>query len=304
MTRRALIMAVLVVAALPAAFGAVGGAMRGSRVALAVDALPRIEHAQVCEASTAAGQGLHHAAVVIVFPDGTDSYCVSFEEDELSGAELLQRTDLPIVLSGFGGLGSGVCRIDNVGCSDPGNCFCQCQGADCHYWTYYELRGDAWRFLPVGASTRRAHDGDVDGWVWGNGHTPPGAASIAKLCAAVRPTPTPVPSTSVRSPTATPPPASGEEAGDVDVPIPGRQVVVLTVEPTEAATPETTGVSTAAPRVVRRSDRPSTGVAGAERDRTGDDGGGLPVGLIAFGVVAAGLAATAGGLVARRRLRG
>jgi hypothetical protein len=83
------------------------------------------------------------------------------------------------VLSGFGGLGSGVCRIDNVGCSDPGNCFCQCQGADCHYWTYFELDGDAWRFLQTGASQRRVHDSDVDGWVCG--HAPPGAASIGSF---------------------------------------------------------------------------------------------------------------------------
>ena len=310
MRRRALVVGLLLIALL-AAIGGERSARGGTEYALAA-ALPHVANEQVCAAADAAGEALNHAGVVIVFPDGTETYCVEFAEDELSGAELLQRTGLPLVLSGFGGLGSGVCRIDNVGCSDPGNCFCQCQGADCHYWTYFELDGDAWRFRQTGASQRRVHDGDVDGWVWGNGRTPPGAAAIAKLCSAVRPTPvptaTPVASNSGGSrpvatptpPNATPPSNDGTRGLDVRTPGTGG-VAIITPRVTFE---EPTRVPTIAPRVVRRSDRPANDAAGAERNGTNDNSGGLPAGLLAFGGVAGGLIVVGGGFVLRRRLRG
>ncbi len=310
MRRRALIATGLLIALL-SALGGVGGEGRGPQDALAA-ALPRVEQQQVCAGVGEAGQALHHAGLVVVFPDGTDTFCIEFTEDELSGAELLQRTGLPLVLSGFGGLGSGVCRIDNVGCSDPGNCFCQCQGADCHYWTYYELDGEAWRFLPVGASQRRVQDGAVDGWVWGNGHTPPGAASIGKLCAAVRPTPaptaTPVPTNRGTRTTATPPPNGPPANDDGTVGLDARTQVAdgeaMTPEPTRVSALEGTLGPTVAPRVVRRSDRPSSDGTGAEDNGASDEGGGLPVGLLAFGGVAGALIVVGGGFVVRRRLRG
>jgi len=294
---------------------AIGGGQLGHRQdnrALAA-ALPHVANGQVCDAGQPAGQALHHAGVVVVFPDGTETYCVEFAEDELSGAELLQRTGLPLVLSGFGGLGSGVCRIDNIGCSDPGNCFCQCQGADCHYWTYFELNGDAWRVLPVGASQRRGHDGDVDGWVWGNGHTPPGAASIGKLCAALRPTApptsTPVPANGGggnNQPVATPTPSSGippaDGSGGRDQTASRASHIVLTPGSTNAA--ERTRATAPAPRVVGQSNRPPSDVAGAGRDTATRAAGGPPAGLLAFAGVAGGLIVVGGGFVLRKRLRG
>lgn len=130
-----------------------------------------------------AGQGLNHATLVIEFPDGrSETYCVGFTEDSISGTDLLDRSGLSVVFSGFGGLGAGVCRIDDVGCSDPGNCYCQCTGADCEFWTYYGIDDGEWRYQPIGPSTRILRDGDTDAWVWGSGRAPPVVSSRA-VCA-------------------------------------------------------------------------------------------------------------------------
>lgn len=304
--RRALLALALLVVAICGAIGGGEVANRGLHRALAADALPRVQHQQVCAEDAVAGQALHHAGVVIVFPDGTDTYCVSFEEDELSGAELLQRTGLSLVLSGFGGLGSGVCRIDDVGCSDPGDCFCQCRGADCHYWTYYELDGEAWRFQNIGLSAHRVRDGDVDGWVWGNGHTPPGTTAIETLCSAVRPPPlptaTPAPANRATA-TSTPTGSSAAPNSSADPQKPtivGTRVVSTPVRTTIAENP----TPTPGPGVVRQSSRPTSEIAPAERGAASDDDGGLPVALLAFGAVAGGLVVIAGGVALRRRLGG
>lgn len=303
-TRRALFTLMPLLVALGGAIGGGEVVTRGQHIALAIDALPRGQHQQVCAEDAAAGQALQHAGVVIVFPDGTDTYCVSFEDDELSGAELLQRTGLRLVLSGFGGMGAGVCRIDNVGCSDPGDCFCQCRGADCRYWTYYKMDGKAWRIQNIGASTRRVHDGDVDAWVWGNGHTSPGAASIGALCSAVRPTPLQT-STSVPPSyaIATPAPPGGRTAPNGDRIGEESAIVATQVVPAAAATTIARNLTaTPEPQVLRQSSRPASDVPKAQRDASG--GGGVPAGLFAFGAVAVGLAVITAGMVVRRRFVG
>jgi len=310
LTRRVVVTLILLVVA---ATGAIGGegAARGQHKALAAETLLHVQREHVCADESAAGEELNHAGVVIAFPDGTDTYCVAFEEDDLSGAELLRRTGVALVVSGFGGLGSGVCRIDDIGCSNPGDCFCQCRGADCQYWTYFELNGLEWDYLPVGASQRRVQDGDVDGWVWGNGRTPPGVAAIDAICSAAVPTPVPTPTRlpdSVTRPTATPllpragvtpSPTDGAVGGQ---PTPGVQGAVSTgARPTDGES-ET---ATSEPRVVRQSSRPASEIASAERTGTREqDAGGLPVGLIGFGAVVIGLVAVGSGVIAKGRLFG
>jgi hypothetical protein len=276
--------------------------------ASAAGLLPPTGEPHVCSQDVAGGSEFNHAGVVVAFPEGTDTYCVAFEEYELSGIELLERTGLQLVLSGFGGMGSGVCRIDDVGCSDPGDCFCQCRGADCHYWNYYELDADDWRYLPIGASQRRIHDGDIDGWVWGNGRTAPSTSSAA-ICPALQPTPPPTstprpgnvrvtttPATAATQP-AVPPPggsgqqqpiASGTDGGDA-----------LSTSPATASI-----TSTPAPRVVRQSSRPTSEVADAVRASSEDDKGGGVSSLVWFGVAAGGLIVVGGAIAARSMIRG
>lgn len=259
---------------------------------------------------TAAGEELHHAALVIVFPESrTETFCIDFTEDEVTGVELLRRSGLSVVLSGFGGLGSGVCRIDDVGCSDPGDCFCQCRGGDCAYWSYFRMEDSQWRFQSVGPSTRRLRDGDADGWVWGSGRTPPGATD--ELCAAVS---TPAPATATPPSDGSTGTGTGSEPGggpaDAATPVGGSVPSSDPSLPTPRGEQDATGRATTGgeetPQAVRHvgmveegREELESGASSAE-----EQGGGPPTGLIAFGVVAGLLAAGVGGLALRRRFGG
>ncbi len=160
----------------------------------------------------------HQAAVVVVLEDGrVIARLVSFEEETISGQDLLERSGLDVAL--VGGLGPGgvaVCAIEGVGCPPtPQECFCRCRGGgECRYWSYFSLEEGAWVYSPIGAAARRLGDGDVDGWVWGDGSDPPPAltwAEIVALAGVAAPTATPVPTPPPTSlpPSPTPPPGEG-----------------------------------------------------------------------------------------------
>lgn len=129
-------------------------------------------------------QSPNHAGLVIQFPDGqVETACVEFSEEEITGVDLLNRSGLPVTFDYSSGLGAKVCKIKETGCNYPGeDCWCQCQGSPCTYWNYWQLRGDLWVYSPLGASDRRLGDGDVDGWVWGDGQQPPSLLSLDEIC--------------------------------------------------------------------------------------------------------------------------
>ncbi|HEY75825.1 MAG TPA: hypothetical protein G4O00_06550 [Thermoflexia bacterium] len=138
----------------------------------------------------------YRAGLVVVHGDGrVVTRCVGFEEESISGADLLRRSGLPVTLSAFGGLGEAVCAIDGEGCP-AGDCFCQCEGNTCAYWVYSHLQPDGtWAISPVGAGAWRLKDGDVDGWVWGDGTTVPPSISFDAICSpSAAPTPPAPPS--------------------------------------------------------------------------------------------------------------
>lgn len=112
----------------------------------------------------------HRAGLVVTYASGTSvTRCITFSGQQISGLELLQSSGLSLVLSGSG-MGNAVCKIGEVGCDDPLNCFCQCSGGQCIYWAYYHMGQDgAWHYSGVGASQYYLEDGDVDGWAWGPG---------------------------------------------------------------------------------------------------------------------------------------
>jgi hypothetical protein len=152
----------------------------------------------------------------------TITRCVEFSESEITGYEVLTRSGLDVVTGSYAGMGMSVCALDGEGCS-ASNCFCECQGSGtCVYWAYYHLEGDSWQYSGLGATTHKVHDGDVEGWAWGEGSIMGGGAeppvmSFDEICAPpatdtpLPPTHTPVPPTNTPlPPTATPAPAAPE----------------------------------------------------------------------------------------------
>jgi len=120
----------------------------------------------------------NRAGLVVQFADGqTETICVEFEEDEITGADLLVRSGLDAVVDPSSGLGIIVCRIEGYGCDYPAEaCFCQCSGTGpCAYWNYFyrESGQDSWTYAALGALRHKARPGSVDAWVWGDGATLP-----------------------------------------------------------------------------------------------------------------------------------
>jgi hypothetical protein len=179
------------------------------------------------------------ALVVQYAPEAIVTRCIEFTEPEITGLEVLQRSGLEIVHSGGAG-GTIVCKIGETGCSQPGNCFCQCQGTDCMYWSYWHLQEDAWQYSIIGASLYRVQPGTVEGWTWGVG-TPsdapkPPLLSFDEICRIETPTPTSTDTpaaTNTLVPTGTPLPSPASAATPT----------VLTKERTATAVP--TSVATA-----------------------------------------------------------
>lgn len=112
-----------------------------------------------------------HTAGLIVFKgDGTSIWVtVPFAEDEISGADLIERSGLAVTEVSFGGLGIGVCGIEETGC-DVAECrkrLCQGPSRDDPYWQYFIGGTDgAWLTAPLGISADKVHDGDVRAFIW------------------------------------------------------------------------------------------------------------------------------------------
>ena len=78
----------------------------------------------------AADDGVHHAALAIRYEDGsTQTSCVAFSEDSITGEELMQRAGLTLIADYSSSIGNAVCSINGQGCAYPAeDCFCRCQG--------------------------------------------------------------------------------------------------------------------------------------------------------------------------------
>ncbi len=110
----------------------------------------------------------NQAGVVVVQTDGSvTSRCVGFNEESISGYELLVRGDFAARTEATS-MGASVCSVDGQGCGEGEACFCQCKSSTCAYWTYWRLLPEGWRYSNAGAATVQVHDGDVQGWVWGD----------------------------------------------------------------------------------------------------------------------------------------
>jgi len=124
---------------------------------------------------------LHQGGLVVQFSSGNFlTRCIEFQADEISGAELLRRSELRVIMESAGGMGTAgigaaICKIEGDGCDYPDEpCFCQCRsGGQCFYWAYYFWDGEGWHSSGVGAGMRKLGNGDMDGWVWGSTDPPP-----------------------------------------------------------------------------------------------------------------------------------
>ena len=162
--------------------------------------------------SSVRAQSPNQVGLVVQFGDGrTITRCITFPEPEINGFDILQRSGLETVASHISGSGAAICAIEGEGCG-AADCFCQCRGSTCVYWSFWRLDGGAWIYAPLGGTMTTAHHGDVEGWRWGKGQ-PPAAIVFDQICAAqpaVAGTPpaTPAMEASSATPTATDLPAS------------------------------------------------------------------------------------------------
>jgi hypothetical protein len=112
-----------------------------------------------------AAQQSNRVAIVVSLGGGeVQTRCVQFTEDEITGYEALSRADLAFEAEVVG-LGASVCRIEQSGCP-ASDCFCQCKGGACLYWSYWQFRDGEWQYSQVGATLKTVADGDMEGWVW------------------------------------------------------------------------------------------------------------------------------------------
>lgn len=120
--------------------------------------------------SAASAAEINVAGLVVDYGDGRMSYAwVPFEEDEISGVELLERSGLDIVTVGFGGLGDAVCQIEITGCpiADCRQRMCQTSDPESPFWQYArQTEPGTWTVMALGASATKVRDGDIDSWNW------------------------------------------------------------------------------------------------------------------------------------------
>ena len=107
----------------------------------------------------------------------TVTRCVEFDEDSLSGLDVLQRSGLSVEASFNAGAGAFVCRVEGAGCPVD-NCSCAFPP---DYWSYWHLSGGSWAYASVGAGSYAVHDGAVEGWSWGAGE-PPAVYTFDQIC--------------------------------------------------------------------------------------------------------------------------
>jgi hypothetical protein len=176
--------------------------------------------------------GGNRAGLIVQLKDGrTITRCVSFNEAEISGYDLLRRAKLAVIADVSSG--GAICKIADTGCNFPAQqCFCECQDLNqtCIYWIYYFQANGAWKYSSLGAAMQKVTNGAVNGWVYGVGNasgsalTPPlltfdqicadGSATTTSPATAVPATTAPI---STALPTAAPSPTAAPRPTEIPV---------------------------------------------------------------------------------------
>ncbi len=202
----------------------------GARVAL-----PLILLLLVGSAPVRAQDGGNQAGLVVVHGDGrVITRCVRFDEPQISGLTLLQRSGIASSAE-TGPMGSTICSLNNEGCP-VSDCWCECKGSPCAYWIYFQRNPDgSWGYANIGAAMRQISPGDVDGWMWGDTTSMPPAVSFEAICGSAEPAATEP---------AAPQPAATEALASTAKP-PAITAVPTTVVPTMTSTVEAVASLTA-----------------------------------------------------------
>jgi len=131
----------------------------------------------------------NHAGLIIQSASGqVVTRCITFDDPEITGYELLRRSNLALVVDIAGG--GSLCKIQNTGCAFPAQkCFCECQdmAQSCVYWQYYIQTGGAWKYSPLGMLGQKVTNGSINGWAYGAGNSDSGGAmppslTIEQIC--------------------------------------------------------------------------------------------------------------------------
>lgn len=130
-----------------------------------------------------AGAALHHAGLVIQHSSGRLlTRCVAFAEAQITGMQLIERSNVSYQAQTFGSMGSAICQLDGEPSLVPSNCF-----GYGPYWQYFHWQG-GWRQSMLGASSSMLRDGDIDGWRYADGAgQAPASVSFAAICSATSP---------------------------------------------------------------------------------------------------------------------
>lgn len=148
----------------------------------------------VCVAEVGKAQELNRAGLIVDFSNGTIiASCVEFTEFEITSAEMLRRDGLHVVTRSTPGIGEDVCKIADVGCDNPGDCFCEGEDSSGNYWSHWYWDAGEWQYAGMGDGSSMVSDGAIEGWVWGDESTQPPAIDYDQLCVPLADDPYPPP---------------------------------------------------------------------------------------------------------------
>lgn len=266
-------------------------------------------------AGTVAVAEENRAAVIVDTGAGVKSVCVRFREESITGVEALARAQVDPVFQGFSGKGAAVCALCGVGCPAGDSCLtCNPEGK---FWSYSRAPAGtgSLRTSGVGASSTVVRDGDVEGWKFALGGTPP-FATVEQVCgeAPAAPSTTAASSPAPAGPTTvggiTPTSSAGTTIARTATTAPPARArapasAATTAAPAQAAT--TTPASPAGPGLApgaigdQAATTPRAGPAASRRATSGDEGGAGWPSLALFAGLLTGLAVWSG--VARRSRR-
>jgi hypothetical protein len=202
-------------------------------------------------AQSSLAQSPNQIALVIIHGDGSaTTRCVESGEQELSGYDVLQNSQLSLNIDA-GSMGTAICSIDGEGCNAPQeDCFCGMNRNPPVYWSYWHVVNGQWEYSPMGAGNTVAQPGTVEGWIWGTGSVntdaPPPAYSFDQICVPATTTPT-VTLTPEPTVTETPTETPTDTATATQTPVP-TVTPTFTPWPTATATaPTPTETATSTP---------------------------------------------------------